>query len=68
MLKLGEKAVIVADQYEQNLPVGEYGYIIAYDRNPDNVFDYVIRILRQTATFSFQGTMWSWRWSLPSRG
>ncbi|QAY66828.1 ATPase [Paenibacillus protaetiae] len=44
MLKLGSKIVIVADQYEQNLPVGEYGYIIAYDRNQDNVFDYVVRI------------------------
>ncbi|MFD1954318.1 ATPase [Paenibacillus thailandensis] len=44
MLKLGSKIVIVTDQYEQNLPIGEYGYIIAYDRNQDNVFDYVVRI------------------------
>lgn len=44
MLKLGSKVVIVADQYEQNLPIGEYGYIIAYDRNQDNVFDYVVRV------------------------
>ncbi|MFF2093650.1 MULTISPECIES: hypothetical protein [Paenibacillus] len=44
MLKLGSKVVIIADQYEQNLPVGEYGYIIAYDRNADNVFDYVLRV------------------------
>ncbi|GGG81252.1 ATPase [Paenibacillus radicis (ex Gao et al. 2016)] len=44
MLKLGSKVVIIADQYEQNLPVGEYGYIIAYDRNVDNVFDYVLRV------------------------
>lgn len=43
MLRLGEKIVIVEDAFEQNLPVGEYGYIIAYDRNPDNAFDYVIR-------------------------
>ncbi|GAA0137317.1 hypothetical protein YSY43_41580 [Paenibacillus sp. YSY-4.3] len=43
MLQLGEKVVIVGDAFEQNLPVGEYGYIIAYDRNPDNVFDYVVR-------------------------
>lgn len=43
MLPLGEKVVIVDDAFEQNLPVGEYGYLIAYDRNPDNAFDYVIR-------------------------
>ncbi|MNH78653.1 hypothetical protein D3C87_526630 [compost metagenome] len=43
MLRLGEKIVIVADAFEQNLPVGGYGYIIAYDRNPDNAFDYVVR-------------------------
>ncbi|KRE32701.1 hypothetical protein [Paenibacillus sp. Soil522] len=44
MLQLGTKVVIVADQYEQNLPIGDYGYIIAYDRNADNVFDYVLRV------------------------
>lgn len=44
MLRLGEKIVIVADAFEQSLPIGEYGYLIAYDRNPDNAFDYVIRI------------------------
>ncbi|PZE20671.1 ATPase [Paenibacillus xerothermodurans] len=44
MLRLGQKVYIVADSFEQNLPVGEYGYIIAYDRNADNVFDYVVRI------------------------
>ncbi|MFF2483257.1 ATPase [Paenibacillus sp. NPDC058071] len=44
MLKLGSKVVIIADQFEQNLPIGEYGYIIAYDRNADNVFDYVLRV------------------------
>jgi hypothetical protein len=44
MLKLGSKVVIIGDRYEQKLPVGEYGYIIAYDRNSDNVFDYVVRV------------------------
>lgn len=44
MLRLGQKVYIVADSFEQNLPVGEYGYIIAYDRNSDNVFDYVVRV------------------------
>lgn len=43
MLHLGERVVIVGDAFEQNLPVGEYGYVIAYDRNPDNAFDYVVR-------------------------
>lgn len=44
MLRLGQKVIIVADSLEQSLPLGEYGYIIAYDRNTDNVFDYVVRI------------------------
>lgn len=44
MLHLGERIRIVGDAFEQNLPVGEYGYVIAYDRNPDNAFDYVIRL------------------------
>lgn len=44
MLRLGLKVYIVGDTFEQNLPIGSYGYIIAYDRNPDNAFDYVLRI------------------------
>ncbi|MBB6731850.1 ATPase [Cohnella zeiphila] len=44
MLKLGEKVVIVGDRFEQNLPVGDYGYLIAYDRNGDSVFDYIVRV------------------------
>ncbi|MEI7028293.1 ATPase [Paenibacillus sp. y28] len=43
MLRLGEKVVFINDSLEQNLPVGDYGYIIAYDRNADNIFDYVVR-------------------------
>lgn len=44
MLRLGERITIVDDAFEQNLPIGQHGYVIAYDRNPDNAFDYVIRI------------------------
>lgn len=44
MYRLGQKVYFVADQFEQNLPIGDYGYIIAYDRNADNVFDYVVRV------------------------
>ncbi|MFC6335121.1 ATPase [Paenibacillus septentrionalis] len=44
MLPLGSKVVFIEDQFEQKLPIGEYGYIIAYDRNADNVFDYVVRV------------------------
>jgi hypothetical protein len=44
MLRLGVKVYIVSDTFEQSLPVGEYGYVIAYDRNADNVFDYVVRV------------------------
>lgn len=51
MLRLGEKIVIVADAFEQSLPIGEYGYLIAYDRNPDNAFDYVIRVPEANRNF-----------------
>ncbi|SEC62836.1 ATPase [Paenibacillus sp. GP183] len=51
MLRLGQKVVIVADSFEQNLPIGEYGYVIAYDRNADNVFDYVVRVPRASKQF-----------------
>lgn len=44
MLPLGSKVVFIEDQFEQKLPIGDYGYIIAYDRNGDNVFDYVVRV------------------------
>jgi hypothetical protein len=44
MLPLGQKVIIVADSFEQNLTIGDHGYIIAYDRNADNAFDYVVRI------------------------
>lgn len=44
MIRLGQKVYIVNDSFEQNLPIGEYGYVIAYDRNPDNAFDYVLRV------------------------
>ncbi|RAP73852.1 ATPase [Paenibacillus montanisoli] len=51
MYKLSERIIIVADLFEQNLPVGEYGYIIAYDRNADNAFDYVIRVPKANRNF-----------------
>lgn len=43
-MRLGQKVMIVADQFEQNLPIGEHAYVIAYDRNADNAFDYVVRV------------------------
>jgi len=51
MLRLGEKIIIVADSIEQNLPIGDYGYIIAYDRNADSVFEYVIRVPKANKHF-----------------
>jgi hypothetical protein len=51
MLRLGQKVYIVADSFEQNLPIGEYGYVIAYDRNTDNVFDYVVRVPKASKHF-----------------
>lgn len=44
MFKLGQRVVIVADSFEQGLPIDEYGYLIARDRNPDSAFSWVIRI------------------------
>lgn len=44
MLRLGQKVIFTGDKFEQGLPIGEHGFIIAYDRNPDNAFDYVIRV------------------------
>lgn len=44
MFKLGQKVYIVADKFEQNLPIGSYAYIIMQDRNADNAFDYAIRV------------------------
>jgi len=44
MLRLGQKVYVVGDSLEQGLPLDEYGYVIAFDRNADNVFDYVVRI------------------------
>lgn len=51
MFRLGEKVIVQGDRFEQNLPVGEYAYIIAYDRNPDSAFDYVIRVPKLDKTF-----------------
>jgi len=55
MLQLGTKVIIVADHFEQNLPIGEYGFIIAYDRNQDNVFDYVLRVPAANRNFLVPG-------------
>lgn len=43
-MQLGQRVYIIADSFEQKLPIGQYGYVIAYERNHDNVFDYVLRI------------------------
>ncbi|TVY01051.1 ATPase [Paenibacillus cremeus] len=55
MLKLGQRVYIIADSFEQNLPIGEYGYIIALDRNADNVFDYVVRVPKVNKHFYVPG-------------
>ncbi|OPA78697.1 ATPase [Paenibacillus selenitireducens] len=34
------------------MPVGEYGYIIAYDRNADNAFDHVVRVPRANRNYA----------------
>lgn len=44
MFRLGQRVVFVGDSFELHFPIGESGYIMAYDRNADNVFDYVVRV------------------------
>jgi hypothetical protein len=44
MFKLGQRVIIVADSFEQGMPIGEYGYLIGRDRNPDSAFDWIVRI------------------------
>ncbi|MDF2668653.1 MAG: ATPase [Paenibacillus sp.] len=51
MFRLGQRVVFVNDSFELHFPVGESGYIIAYDRNADNVFDYVVRVPRLNKHF-----------------
>lgn len=51
MLKLGDKIIIIDDRFEQNLPLGEYGYVLAYDRNNDSAFDYIIRVPKANRQF-----------------
>ena len=41
---LGSRVIIISDTLEQKLPVGAYAYVIAVDKNPDTVFDYIVRI------------------------
>jgi hypothetical protein len=43
--------MIVGDRFEQNLPVGEYGYVLAYDRNNDSAFEYIIRVPKANRQF-----------------
>jgi hypothetical protein len=51
MFRLGQKVIIQGDRFEQNLPIGEYAYILAYDKNPDSAFDFVIRVPKLDKTF-----------------
>jgi hypothetical protein len=44
MFKLGQRVIIVADSFEQGMPIGEYGYLIGRDRNPDSAFEWIVRI------------------------
>lgn len=44
MFKLGQRVIIVADSFEQGIPIGEYGYLIGRDRNPDSAFEWIVRI------------------------
>lgn len=44
MFKLGQRVIIVADSFEQGLPIGEHAYLIGRDRNPDSAFEWIVRI------------------------
>ncbi|MGD8191650.1 ATPase [Brevibacillus ginsengisoli] len=51
MFKLGQRVILIADSFEQGLPLGEHAYIIGRDRNPDSVFDWIVRIPRIDKAF-----------------
>lgn len=51
MFKLGQRVILVADSFEQGLPLGEHAYIIGRDRNPDSVFEWIVRIPRIDKAF-----------------
>jgi hypothetical protein len=48
---LGKKVIVVQDSFEQQLPIGEYGYVIARIRDADSAFDYVIRIPKENKQY-----------------
>ena len=49
--KLGQRVIVTADVLEQHLPIGEHGYVIAFERNPDTVFEFVVRIPKMNKHF-----------------
>lgn len=51
MFRLGQRVIIVADSFEQGLPIGEHAYIIGRDRNPDSAFEWIVRIPRIDKAF-----------------
>ena len=51
MFKLGQRVMIIADSFEQGLPLGEHAYIIGRDRNPDSAFEWIVRIPRIDKAF-----------------
>lgn len=51
MFKLGQRVILVADSFEQGLPLGEHAYIIGRDRNPDSAFEWIVRIPRIDKAF-----------------
>lgn len=55
MLKLGDKIIVINDRFEQNMPIGEHGYIIAFDRNNDSAFEYIIRVPKANRQFYVSG-------------
>jgi hypothetical protein len=48
---LGKRIIVIADSFEQKLPIGEYGYVIGQIRDTDNAFDYVVRIPKVNRQF-----------------
>lgn len=51
MFKLGQRVIIVADSFEQGMPVGEHAYLIGRDRNPDSAFQWIVRIPKNDRHF-----------------
>lgn len=44
MFRLGQRVILVSDSFEQGYPIGAHAYLIGRDRNPDSVYEWIVRV------------------------